>query len=157
MGTFAVRFAALLEQRHIDQADVAAHFGVNQSTVSQWCNGQSLPRIGRAEQLAEFMGLEPGEVLKLLARSDRERRATATRSAGRTAPPEPTPSPDASPSLQHLGELSTGLETRLAAVEASLADLHAEQIRAMSEHSQLVAVVQRLQLEVERVVRVVSP
>lgn len=47
----------------MSQEELAKALGVTQGNVSQWENGDSMPRINKLEKLAEVLGIDVKELL----------------------------------------------------------------------------------------------
>lgn len=54
----------LRERAHLSQADVAAAFGIRQSTVAMWETGANVPRADKLPALAKLYGCTVDELLK---------------------------------------------------------------------------------------------
>lgn len=69
-----LRIQELLDERKLHQTDLAAHLGVEPSTVSRWCSGEKRPRKERLHQIAAYFGVHPLELFNASVLSKRERR-----------------------------------------------------------------------------------
>ena len=47
----------IIEERNIDQKDIARVAGVTEGAVSQWISGKTIPKIGRLQRVADFLGV----------------------------------------------------------------------------------------------------
>ena len=61
------KFKNLLKSKGVTQMALAAHLGVDQTLVSQWCNGKTRMDVERAVRVAEFLGCDVGEVVRSLS------------------------------------------------------------------------------------------
>lgn len=61
------KFGDLLKSKGVTQMALAAHLGVDQTLVSQWCNGKTRMDVERAVRVAEFLGCEIKEVVRSLS------------------------------------------------------------------------------------------
>ena len=57
------KFGALLKSKGVTQMALAAHLGVDQTLVSQWCNGKTRMDVERAVRVAKFLGCDLNEVV----------------------------------------------------------------------------------------------
>jgi len=55
-----VRF---MEMKRLTQADVAAHCGVSQASVSNWCKGVKMPRMDKIDKLCELFSCSRSDLL----------------------------------------------------------------------------------------------
>ena len=55
-----VRF---MEKKGLSQVDVATYCGVSQASVSNWCKGEKLPRMGKFDKLCELFGCTRTELI----------------------------------------------------------------------------------------------
>lgn len=55
---------ALREKRHISQIELSKILGVSQGAVSQWENGQSMPRAEMLPKIAKVLGCTVDELLE---------------------------------------------------------------------------------------------
>lgn len=51
------KFAGLLEKENKTAYRVAKDTGINESTLSQWKNGRSEPKIDKIKKLADYFGV----------------------------------------------------------------------------------------------------
>lgn len=47
----------IIDERNIDQKDIARAAGVTEGAVSQWISGKTIPKIGRLQRVADFLGV----------------------------------------------------------------------------------------------------
>jgi transcriptional regulator with XRE-family HTH domain len=45
------------------QADLIADLGINKSTISTWCAGKKMPRMGAIQLLADYFGVKKSELI----------------------------------------------------------------------------------------------
>jgi putative transcriptional regulator len=48
----------LIKERGLKQIYVAKQLGVNKDTVTNWCKNRSMPKLDKAVELAELLGVE---------------------------------------------------------------------------------------------------
>ena len=46
------------------QTDIADYLGVSKSTVSDWCKGNMVPRMGKIEKLANYFGILKSDLIE---------------------------------------------------------------------------------------------
>ena len=46
------------------QMDLMKDLGLSSSTVSNWCTGQKLPRMGKIQMLADYFGINKSDLLE---------------------------------------------------------------------------------------------
>lgn len=46
------------------QTDIIADLGVNKSTISTWCNGTKMPRMGTIQTLADYFGIKKSDLVE---------------------------------------------------------------------------------------------
>lgn len=61
---FAANLRKLLEDTGTTQRDIARLLDVSSSTVSNWCTGQKVPRMGKIELLAEHFGILKSDLIE---------------------------------------------------------------------------------------------
>ena len=54
---FSMKLKNLLDERGLDQQQLAIRMGVSQSKVSRWCTGLNLPDMREGLELAEYFGV----------------------------------------------------------------------------------------------------
>ena len=62
--TFSKALNYYLNLRGKNQQDLINDLKFSSSTVSQWCNGLSIPRMNRINTLANYLGVDKGDLLK---------------------------------------------------------------------------------------------
>lgn len=62
--TFSKSLNYYLNLRGKTQQDLINDLNYSSSTVSQWCNGKNIPRMGRIKEIATYLGVEETELLK---------------------------------------------------------------------------------------------
>lgn len=61
---FAQNLVRLLEANHISQIEFANKIGVAASSVSNWCNGDKMPRMDKIEWMAQFFNVPVTQLLE---------------------------------------------------------------------------------------------
>jgi transcriptional regulator with XRE-family HTH domain len=61
---FAANLNRLMSDQGISQMDLARRLNRTQSTVSDWCNGRTYPRIDVMQQVADVFGVLLTELVK---------------------------------------------------------------------------------------------
>ena len=46
------------------QPDIIAALGINKSTISTWCNGTKMPRMGTIQSLADYFGIKKSDLVE---------------------------------------------------------------------------------------------
>ena len=46
------------------QADIVSDLGVNKSTISTWCKGVKMPRMGTIQILADYFGIKKSDLVE---------------------------------------------------------------------------------------------
>lgn len=59
-----------MDNRIVTQQQLADAIGVGQSTVSAWCKGEKMPRMGKIEMLADYFGINKSDLLELKEDND---------------------------------------------------------------------------------------
>lgn len=62
--TFSKALNYYLELRGKTQQDLINDLNFSSSTVSQWCNGKTFPRMDRIKAIATYLGIDKTELLK---------------------------------------------------------------------------------------------
>lgn len=62
--TFSRNLRRLLELNDKQAADLVRDLGVPFSTVSNWMNGQKMPRMGNIEMLAKYLNCEKSDLIE---------------------------------------------------------------------------------------------
>ncbi len=63
-SVFADNLNALMREKGIGQRELARQLGVSATTVSSWCNGLKVPRMGKIETLAVFFHVEKSDLIE---------------------------------------------------------------------------------------------
>ena len=58
------KFKEFLQEKNIKQKDLAAHLGVNQSLISQWCTDRCKPSISVVPDIAKYAKVSVSVILK---------------------------------------------------------------------------------------------
>lgn len=53
-----------MKQHGKSQADMIVDLGINKSTVSTWCNGTKMPRMGTIQTLADYFGVKKSNLVE---------------------------------------------------------------------------------------------
>jgi transcriptional regulator with XRE-family HTH domain len=61
---FAQKINYYLVQNGKNQSDLMRDLGLSSSTVSNWCTGLKLPRMGTIQMLADYFGIEKSDLLE---------------------------------------------------------------------------------------------
>ncbi len=61
---FAKNLNAYMEKRGKTQADLITDLGINKSTISTWCNGVKMPRMGAIQTLADYFGVRKSDLIE---------------------------------------------------------------------------------------------
>ena len=62
--TFSKALNYYLNLRGKTQQDLINDLNYSSSTVSQWCNGKTIPRMDRIKDLATYLGIDKTDLLK---------------------------------------------------------------------------------------------
>lgn len=46
------------------QSDIITDLGINKSTISTWCNGTKMPRMGTIQKLADYFGIKKSDLVE---------------------------------------------------------------------------------------------
>lgn len=46
------------------QTDIISDLGINKSTISTWCNGTKMPRMGTIQTLADYFGIKKSDLVE---------------------------------------------------------------------------------------------
>ena len=52
-----------MEKKGLSQVDVAEYCGVSQASVSNWCKGEKMPRMGKFDKLCELFGCSRADLI----------------------------------------------------------------------------------------------
>lgn len=69
---FAHRLSYQLEVHNKTQVELADAIGVTRSSVSHWCAGTKMPRMGKIQAIADFLGVNKSDLVNLPSPSDVE-------------------------------------------------------------------------------------
>ena len=61
---FAQKINYYLVQNRKNQSDLIRDLGLSSSTVSNWCTGLKLPRMGTIQMIADYFGIEKSDLLE---------------------------------------------------------------------------------------------
>lgn len=61
---FARNLNALMDRNGKTQADIINDLGVNKSTISTWCQGKKMPRMGTIQTLADYFGVMKSDLIE---------------------------------------------------------------------------------------------
>lgn len=61
-----------------NQMDLMNDLGLSSSTVSSWCTGKKLPRMGKIQMLADYFGIEKSDLIEEKSSTDPEPTYTLT-------------------------------------------------------------------------------
>ncbi len=53
----------LLEINKVSQIELAKAIGVSKTSISNWCNGQKIPRMDKLDKIAEYFGVDRASIL----------------------------------------------------------------------------------------------
>lgn len=62
--TFVKKLHYYMELKGIKQTDLMKDLSLSSSTVSNWCTGQKLPRMGKIQLLADYFGIEKSDLIE---------------------------------------------------------------------------------------------
>jgi transcriptional regulator with XRE-family HTH domain len=65
-----MKFLEILKSKNITQYALAKRLGISRVSVHDWISGKSRPRIERVLVIADFLKIEPAEVLKCFEKQD---------------------------------------------------------------------------------------
>lgn len=60
---FVKKLNYYMNLKGINQTDIMHHFDLSSSTVSNWCTGVKLPRMGKIQMLADYFGVNISDLL----------------------------------------------------------------------------------------------
>lgn len=60
---FAKNLNYYITQNGKQQNEVAKELNINASTLNMWCNGNSLPGVGKIQRLADYFGIGKSDLL----------------------------------------------------------------------------------------------
>ena len=61
---FSRNLSRICAEKGITQTDLAKALGISKSTISSWFVGERLPRMGKVEMLAEYLGVFKTDLLE---------------------------------------------------------------------------------------------
>jgi transcriptional regulator with XRE-family HTH domain len=61
---FVKKLRYYMEKNGKNQMDLMRDLGLSSATVSSWCNGKKLPRMGKIQMLADYFGIEKSDLLE---------------------------------------------------------------------------------------------
>ena len=61
---FAANLNYYMEKYGKTQTDLIADLGVNRSTISTWCRGEKMPRMGTVQTLADYFGIRKSDLIE---------------------------------------------------------------------------------------------
>lgn len=67
---FSQNLKKWMADRIVTQQQLADAIGVGQSTVSAWCNGEKMPRMGKIEMMADYFGINKSDLLEIKEDND---------------------------------------------------------------------------------------
>lgn len=79
---FADNLNYLMQRFGKTQIDIISDLGINKSTISTWCNGLKMPRMGTIQTLAEYFGVTKSDLIE-----EREKQSSNFRSPSDWATP----------------------------------------------------------------------
>lgn len=62
--TFVKKLHYYMKLKGINQTDIMKALGLSSSTVSNWCTGQKMPRMGKIQMLADYFGVEKSDLIE---------------------------------------------------------------------------------------------
>lgn len=62
--TFVKRLAYYMKLNNKNQTDLMNDLGLGSSTVSSWCTGAKMPRMGKIQMLADYFNIEKSDLLE---------------------------------------------------------------------------------------------
>ena len=60
---FGVNLSRLIRENNMSQIDLANRMNVSKSTVTFWCKGEKLPRMGKIEELCKIFNVRKSQLL----------------------------------------------------------------------------------------------
>lgn len=61
---FVKKLAYYMNKYKKNQMDLMNDLGLSSSTVSSWCTGKKLPRMGKIQMLADYFGIEKSDLIE---------------------------------------------------------------------------------------------
>lgn len=62
--TFVKKLHYYMDLKGINQTDLMNNLDLSSSTVSNWCTGQKMPRMGKIQMLADYFGIEKSDLIE---------------------------------------------------------------------------------------------
>ena len=53
-----------LESKNKTQSDLAEYIGVSQTTVSNWCRGEKIPRMKKIDMICDYFGIKRSDLME---------------------------------------------------------------------------------------------
>ena len=53
-----------LESKNKTQSDLAEYIGVSQTTVSNWCRGEKMPRMKKIDMICDYFGIKRSDLME---------------------------------------------------------------------------------------------
>jgi len=69
---FAQRLNYQLDLHNVSQVELAEAVGVSQASVSWWCKGTKMPRMGKIQAIADYLGIKKSDLVNLPMPTDVE-------------------------------------------------------------------------------------
>lgn len=66
---FSRKLKYYMELKGKNQMDLMADLGLSSSTVSSWCTGSKMPRMGKVQMLADYFGVNKSDLIEETANS----------------------------------------------------------------------------------------
>lgn len=82
---FAKKLRYYMELNNKNQMDLMNDLNLGSSTVSSWCTGQKLPRIGKIQLLADYFGVNKSDLLEDKPNSTSKKTGVVINVLGRVA------------------------------------------------------------------------
>jgi len=61
---FAEKLNYYMDLNGKDQIDLINELGINKSTISTWCRGEKMPRMGTIQTLADYFGIMKSDLIE---------------------------------------------------------------------------------------------
>lgn len=61
---FVKKLHYYMQQKGVNQTDLMHDLSLSSSTVSNWCTGQKMPRMGKIQLLADYFGVEKSDLIE---------------------------------------------------------------------------------------------
>lgn len=75
---FVKKLSYYMSEYGKNQMDLMNDLGLSSSTVSSWCTGKKLPRMGKIQMLADYFGIEKSDLIEEKSSTDPEPTYTLT-------------------------------------------------------------------------------